>query len=203
MDHAKHSADLKDVRKRSQALSALAGVLSVSLLLCLVAIVKLIGTERTVVVPPTLNKSFWVTTSKASASYLEQMGIYVAWLILDVSPSTIDWKKDELLTWVAPEQHGAFKVQQEVEAERLKRMNATTYLQPLQFVPDETTQSVVVRGRLKTQVNGQETSTDTKSYLVQFDYEGGRIHLQGFKEISNDPQAPSRASAGDDGARAN
>jgi len=201
MDHAKLSGDLKEIRKRNHALSILVGVLSTCVLVALIIIVKVVGTERTIVVPPTLSKSFWLTTSKASASYLEQMGSYVAWLILDVSPETIDWKKKELLSWVAPEEHGAFKVKQEVEAERLKRMNASTYWLPQQFVPNEETQSVVIRGRLKTQVNGQETTADSKAYLVEFDYDGGRVHLKGFKEMPNEQQAAAQSAAGDDDAR--
>ena len=30
---------------------------------------------------------------------------YVAWLVLDVTPTTVDWKKNVLLNWVAPDQH--------------------------------------------------------------------------------------------------
>lgn len=184
MDFAKLNNDLKEIRKRNHGLSMAAGGLIAALLACLVIILNLIGTERTIVVPPSIDKTFWVTKDRASREYLEQMGSFIAWLILDVSPASIDWKKDILLNYVAPDQHGAMKSRQEIESERLKRINASTFFLPQQLVPSEERQTVVIRGRLRTQVNGQDTATETKAYLAEFQYAGGRMHLQSFKEIS-------------------
>jgi conjugal transfer pilus assembly protein TraE len=88
-------------------------------------------------VPPSINKTFWVTRDKASSEYLEQMGSFIAWLVLDVTPASIDWKKDILLGYVEPDQYGPLKTRQEVEAERLKRINAATVFAPQQLVPSE------------------------------------------------------------------
>ena len=48
-----------------------------------------------------------------------------------------------------------------------------------------TSQSIVIRGRLRTLVNGFETANDLKAYRVEFSYAGARMHLKSFKEISN------------------
>ena len=184
MDFAKLDIDLKEMRKRNRSLGLTVGGLIMALLVCLVIILNLVGMERTIVVPPSIEKSFWVTRDRASSAYLEQMGTFIAWLILDVSPATVDWKKDILLNYVAPDQHGAMKSRQEIESERLKRINASTFFLPQQLVPDEDTQSVAIRGRLRTQVNGQDTATETKTYRAEFHYVGGRLHLNAFKEIT-------------------
>lgn len=184
MDFAKLDHDLKEMRKRNRSLGLTVSGLIFALLLCLVIILNLIGTERTIVVPPSIDKTFWVTKDHASREYLEQMGSFVAWLILDVSPASIDWKKDILLNYVAPDEHGAMKSRQEIEAERLKRINASTSFLPQQLVPHEDKQTVVIRGRLRTQVNGQDTATETKAYLAEFRHTGGRMHLKAFKETS-------------------
>jgi conjugal transfer pilus assembly protein TraE len=183
MDFDRLSGDLKDMRRRNRGLGLVAGVLAASQVLSLVAILVLIGSVRTVIVPPSINKSFWVTRDKASGEYLEQMGSFVAWLVLDVSPSSIDWKKDILLGYVDPEQYGALKTRQEVEAERLKRINAATAFAPLQLVSSEDSQSLVVRGRLRTLVNGVETANDLKAYRIDFAYAGARMHVAAFKEV--------------------
>lgn len=184
MDFARLGNDLKELRRRNRGLAmALAGLI-VALIISLVILLNLIGTERTVIVPPTIDKTFWVTRDQVSREYLEQMGSFVAWLILDVSPASIDWKKDILLNYVGPDQHGAMKSRQEIESERLKRINASTTFLPQQLVPNETQQSVIIRGRLRTQVNGLDTATDTKAYLAEFRYAGGRMHLKSFKEIA-------------------
>lgn len=184
MDFAKLHSDLKEMRQRNRGLALTVGALVVGLVVSLVIIVKLIGMERTIIVPPHVEKTFWVTNDRVSKEYLEQMASFIAWLVLDVTPATIDWKKDILLNYVSPEQHGLMKARQEVEAERLKRINASTFFLPQQLVANDQDQTVAVRGRLCTQVNGQETATDTKAYLAEFQYAGGRMHLKAFKEIS-------------------
>jgi conjugal transfer pilus assembly protein TraE len=183
MDFDRLSGDLKELRRRNRTLGLSVGLLAGAHVLAMAVVLNLLSAVRTVVVPPSINKSFWVTRDKASGEYLEQMGSFVAWLVLDVSPSSIDWKKDILLGYVEPDQHGAFKTRQDLEASRLKRINASTSFAPQQLVPSEDAQSLVVRGRLRTLVNGVETANDLKAYLVEFGYAGGRVHLKTFKEV--------------------
>jgi conjugal transfer pilus assembly protein TraE len=202
MNNDRHNNDLKDLRTRNVRLGAALAALALAQILALVIILVQLGSERTIVTPPTINKSFWVTKSQVSQEYLEQMGAFVAWLILDVTPESIDWKKNVLLGYVMPEQSGALKLRQDVEAERLKKLNATTFFALKQLRPNEETQSVVLMGRLHTQINGQDTTNDIKSYLAEFAHVGGRVHLKTFKEIPNGPQAAAQAAAaGDAGTR--
>ena len=50
-------------------------------------------------------------------------------------------------------------------------------------MPSEEGQNVVIRGRLRTLVNGFETANDLKAYRVEFSYAGARMHLKSFKEV--------------------
>ena len=145
MDFARLSSDLKELRRRNRGLALTLGGLVLGQVLSLVVVLNLLGSVRTLVVPPSINKSFWVERDMASAEYLEQMGSFIAWLVLDVTPASIDWKKDMLLGYVEPAQHGALKTRQDLEAARLKRINASTAFMPQQLVPSEDAQSVVVR----------------------------------------------------------
>lgn len=183
MDFERLNADRKELSRRNRGLGLAVGFLAIGQILSLIVLLNVLGSVRTVVVPPTLNKSFWVTDQKASGAYLEQMGSFIAWLVLDVTPGTIDWKKDILLTYVEPDQHGLLKARQEVEAERLKRINAATAFAPEQLVPSEEGQNVVIRGRLRTLINGFETANEPKAYLVEFGFAGARMHLKTFKEV--------------------
>ena len=185
MDFERLNSDIKEMRRRNRSLGLTVGALAIGHVVALIVILNLIGTVRTVIVPPLIDKSFWVSRDKASSEYLEQMGSFIAWLVLDVTPSSIDWKKGVLLGYVEPGQYGALKTRQEVEAERLKRINASTLFMPQQLVPSEDAQTVVVRGRLRTLVNGFETGNDLKAYLVEFSFNGARMHLKTFKELPN------------------
>ncbi|MCD9026739.1 type IV conjugative transfer system protein TraE [Luteimonas sp. BDR2-5] len=190
MDYTRLTQDLKQIRRLNQRLTLWVSLLAAGHLLALFVIVGLSGRERTIVVPPTLEKSFWVSGTSVSREYLEQMGAFVAWLVLDVSPASVTWKADTLLTYVEPDQYAALKTRQELEAQRLQRLNASTSFQPQQLVANEARQQVVIRGRLRTQVNAVETSNVPKAYRVQFRYTGGRIQLSMFEEVPYAPQKP-------------
>ena len=78
MDFAQYQNDLRSQRRSNRILSAIVGALSLTVLLCLVVIVSIVGSDRTVIVPPNIDKTFWVTKEKASREYLEEMGTVYA-----------------------------------------------------------------------------------------------------------------------------
>ena len=161
---------------------------------------NMVGRERIVLTPPAIEKSFWVAKDKVSASYLEQMGGFMAYLTLDVSPSSIEWKKAMLLQYVAPDVYGALQTRQDLEADRLKRLNATTQFSVAQLVPDEDTLSVHLKGRLATFINGTRTSDVEKEYVVGFDYTGNRIQLKRFEEFNDGTRKTAADSVAAGGA---
>lgn len=186
---------IRELKATNRNQSFVITLLALGLFVSVISVFAVLGSERTVLVPPTLSKSFWVDGKKVSSEYLEQMGSFMSWLILDLSPQSIAWKSDILLDYVSPEQFGALKTRQNLEADRLKRLNASTYFATQQVAVREQEQEVEIRGRLRTQVNGQETTNEPKAYAVRFSYEGGRIHLQSFKEIPYEAK-PVQATAG-------
>jgi conjugal transfer pilus assembly protein TraE len=201
MDFERHQQDLRAQRKSNRMLGAIVALLSACQLLSLAVIVSIVGSERTVIVPPSIDKTFWVTRTQASREYLEQMAGYVAWLMLDVSPSTIDWKRNVLLNWVPPAEHAAMKTRMDLEAERLRSNNASTSFLIQQFTADEKEQTVLVTGRLRRQINGTDVGEpETRSYLARFQYAGGRMHIQTFKEVAHAQAGQVRLSAADAGA---
>ena len=186
MNFDRHQEDMRTLRRdnrlKSFAILTLAGALTLSLFV----ILSIVGTERIVFVPPNISKSFWVTKDKVSKDYLEEMGAFVAWLQLDVTPKTIGWKRDVLLKWVAPEDYDVVKKQMDVEADRLARNNASTFFEPQQLTTDEIEQSVLITGRLRRQINGVDVGEpEVRTYRSKFKYAGGRVHVNVFKEIVN------------------
>jgi conjugal transfer pilus assembly protein TraE len=183
---------------RQQRLAILG--LVVCLGLALVIMFNMVGRERIVLTPPAIEKSFWVAKDRVSASYLEQMGGFMAYLTLDVSPSSIEWKKAMLLQYVAPDVYGALQTRQDLEADRLKRLNATTQFSVAQLIPDEDTLSVHLKGRLATFINGTRTSDVEKEYVVGFDYTGNRIQLKRFEEFNDGTRKTAADSVAAGGA---
>jgi conjugal transfer pilus assembly protein TraE len=186
MDNTRYQDDLRELRARIRGHRLAMGVLGLCLLVTLMITYSLVGAQRVVVTPPQINKSFWVSGERVGNAYLEQMGGYVAWLMLDLTPASAAWKKDALLSFSSPEDYEVLKLQMELEAERLRKINGSTYFQLQQLEPDEEAQTVLLTGRLRTLVNGLETSLLQKRYRVAFQFRGGHTHLKTFKEIGNE-----------------
>ncbi len=190
---------------QEQDLAALRGVIarqSVQLLgllavlaLALVTVLLMVGRERTVLTPPTLQKSFWVEGDQVSGAYLEQMAGWIATLILDVSPGNIDYNKTILLQYAAPDAHGVLAQAMDLAAAKLKRDNATTLFAIQQLTPDEPTLSVVLKGRLATFINDKRVADTPKTYFAAFRYAGGRIQITTFKEADDAEVSPAAALA--------
>jgi len=198
MDFERHQSDLRMQRKANRTLGSIIVLQSLCLLIALGGLISLVGSERTILVPPSIDKTFWVTKDKASGEYLEQMAGFITWLMLDVSPGTVDWKRDQLLKYVPPAQYQSMKTKMDLEADRLRRNNASTSFLVQQFTADEKDQSVLITGRLRRQINGADVGEpETRSYLAQFQYTGGRVHIQTFKEISNAQPGQVRVGAAD------
>ncbi len=89
MDFQRLNNDVKEMRRRNRGLGMAVGALAAGQIIALLVILNLLTSVRTVVVPPAINKSFWVTSDKASSEYLEQMASFMAWLVLDVTPASI------------------------------------------------------------------------------------------------------------------
>ncbi|MBL8511840.1 MAG: type IV conjugative transfer system protein TraE [Betaproteobacteria bacterium] len=165
--------------RRQQTITLLlSAVLVVSLLIHLLSI----GSMRTTIVPPVIDRAFWVSGNKVSREYLELMGPFVASLILDVSPGSITYKRDQLLKWVRPEQHGEIKLRMDKEADRLRALNASTVFQVHRIAVDDAAFSVRLDGLLSTFINAQKPTETEESYLLQFGYDGGTLALKSFEK---------------------
>lgn len=75
MDAKKYADDLDGIKaslKRQQWISI---ATLIGLILSLLNMYNQFGRERTIVVPPTVERSFWITGGTASTEYLEQMSV--------------------------------------------------------------------------------------------------------------------------------
>ena len=112
--------------------------------------VRLVDRERVILVPPTINKTFWVDAEHVSGEYLEQMAYFLMQLTLDVTPQNVDHQARVLMQYAAPASFGELRAAMLATAERLKRDGAATVFSARDLVVDEVKQRVGVRGQLTT-----------------------------------------------------
>jgi conjugal transfer pilus assembly protein TraE len=187
--------DLKLMRSTVRFQGAALALMGACLLSSLVLMFNMIGRDRVIVTPPSIDKTFWVSKDRVSSSYLEQMGSFIAYLTLDVSPQSIDWKKTMQLQYVSPDVYGVLQTRLDLEADRLRRLNATTQFSVAQLVPNEEAMNVTLKGRLATFINGTRTSDIDKEYVAEFEFKGNRVQIRNFKEIGNGESATKVSAA--------
>src|SRR5450631_3172835 len=119
---------------------------------------RLVGSERVIIVPPAVHKSFWVENDKVSAEYLEQMGYFLIQLALNVTPQSIDYQSRLLLQYVAPASYGDIKTNMAIVAERIKRDGASTVFSARNLTTDEHGLKVAIQGGLTTFISDRRVS---------------------------------------------
>lgn len=195
--------ELKRLLLRQQAITfSLVGAL------LLLSLMLLRHQPQVILEPPTRVSTITVQGDRVDQNYLTEMAQYVAHMMLDVTPATIERRNDEVLKWVHPATFGAMQNRMTVAAKRLKDANATTIFWPSQVAPDPDKLRVAVIGILETYVNGMRVQADkTQSWLLQFESKGGRMLIKDWKETPlDDPMlvktvATQLAGSGDKHAR--
>jgi len=150
---------------------------------------------RTVLVPPVVSKSFWVDDATVSPEYLEQMALFLAQLIYNVTPANADYNTRVLLNYAAPSLYGALRQQGEATARRLRADNATTLFGVRAVTHDSRMLGVALHGVLSTYINDKRVAEAPKVYLFKFALSGGRLYVTSIVETSDaDPLGARRAS---------
>jgi conjugal transfer pilus assembly protein TraE len=161
-------------------------LIGAALVFALAIIHRQVDSARTIITPPVIDRTFWVSGSKVSNEYLELMGPFIAQMILDISPSSVQYKRDTLLKFVRPESHSGMRIQMDKEGERLGKLGASTVFRIARVTPNAESKSVRMDGTLSTYINSKEFNTDA-SYDAQFTYDGGSLWLISFEAVGKAP----------------
>lgn len=172
------------VTERNRLLMGCAVLSGLSLLLGF-SVFCLVGRERVVIVPPIVNRDFWVGTDTVSDSYLEQMSEFFAGLLLNVNPNSFKTRAEHLLQHVAPNAYPTLKTQLVERQLELERRAMSTAFYPASFKVDRHKLLVELKGELKILVGNAPVESQTKIYHIQFSQHHGRLYIQQFREVPN------------------
>jgi conjugal transfer pilus assembly protein TraE len=195
MKREAYEADVQMLIRQNRFLwLTLGGIVTALVLALLVAWVGM-GATRTVITPPKIEKSFWITDNTASGEYIDQMAQWVSYLTLDVTPDNVQYKSDLLLKLAHPDYHGALQQKLRVNAEKIRRDNAATSfdIRTVRAAPDAL--AAVLTGQLKVLINGTPVKNEIRHYLARFDLDGGKAQLIQFKQVKNDDVKAALADA--------
>lgn len=171
--------------KRNGYLILALGGMGFSFLLLLLVFI-LIGREKVVVVPPTVEKSFWVSKSSVSPEYLAEMAHFLAYLRLNATPSSLDEQVSLLLGYTHPRFYNVLKAQLVKEKERINHEHITTAFYPSETKVDTHTLKALIKGELKTNVGEASLPSRPVTYLITFQYEAWRLLVTSFEEVKEE-----------------
>lgn len=168
-----HITKLISQRNAWIGMSALLTVSNVALSTAL-----LLKNERTILVPPHVNKTLWVEGGEVSKEYLEEMGVYMAKLLLDISPSSYRYNHEVLLKYTTPESYGALKKQLINDGEQYTKLQLSTHFKPTQVSANPKTLQVEVKGTLISYVAGKQISSNLETVALTFTHRSAGLLLE-------------------------
>ncbi|TXF11198.1 type IV conjugative transfer system protein TraE [Pelomicrobium methylotrophicum] len=181
----KYVSERENERREIRFLRLLAALLAVMVLAQSLAMIRLAGAEKTVLVPPEIRRSFWVSGNAVSREYLEEMAYWYAGLALNVTPAVSDYQNSLFLKYAAPSEYGRLQAEMGARAEFLKRNNTATQFSVRNVTTDEKGLKVALSGVLVTWTSDKKAGERNATYLVGFRFMNGRLYVSEFKETSD------------------
>lgn len=160
------------------------GVLLLAIVVEGFVLIKTLGMEKTIISPPTINKSFWVSGNAVSREYLEQMAYWYAGLVLNVTPTTGDYQKQMFLHYAAPSDTGRLSAEVASRLDYLTKNSASTLFSAQTLNADEKLMKVAIAGYLDTFVGDKRVVSRHALFVVGFKYLNGRLYVSEFKETN-------------------
>lgn len=184
------ASEVDNLKLNNRFLRMTVAALLIMLIIVGIGLLRSMGNERTILVPPEFHKTVWVDSSTLSNEYLEEMAYYLSSLILTVTPETVKYQNDTLLRYSSPDIRGILKIALDNQALKLTANGASTIFHPSTIVFGDLKHpmSVVISGTLTTYIIDKKVGDSPKSFLVGFEYRSGKVSLKTFKEVNqNDP----------------
>ncbi len=147
---------------------------------------SLFHNERVVVVPPDVRQEYWLEKNRVSPSYLEDMALFFAGLLLDVSPDSAEFKRDIILKNTVSHAYGVLKARLLEEEQQLKKQRVITSFQPNSFKTNSNELKVEVTGDLLCFVGEKKISQSRDTYQFSFVYQNNRLLIESFKLLRSD-----------------
>lgn len=151
--------------------------------LLVLALFRLVGHERIVIVPPQIEKSFWVSGNQVSPEYLSEMSLFFANLRLNMTASNAASQREILLRHVSSNHYSELKSELVKEMESLKKRHITTAFFPVDVKVDPKKLISRITGDLQSTIGDMHIPSQRVTYQVAFSYDSGRLQVKSFEEV--------------------
>lgn len=136
--------------------------------------------ERIIIVPPEIDKEFWVEQNRASTEYLEQMGVFFAILGGNMSPSNAAYNVKFLSNYIPPDIYGDVKNELSSQAHYISKNNITQAFFPSAAKVIEGENRVLVEGSVIRNIGTTRISNEKMVFNIKFRVKNFRLQVEEF-----------------------
>jgi conjugal transfer pilus assembly protein TraE len=141
------------------------------------------NTHRETLVPPAINKSFWVDGESISQDYLEQMGKFLLDLALNNTPLNCETNRSALLKYTASGSYGPLSTQTAANCKIIAKGRLSNYFSVTSISLKTSERSAVYIGTMTRWLGDKRMPDKAAAYRIKLGYSGGRIYLQELVEV--------------------
>lgn len=179
-----HKVSLRSLTFQRNVFLAISGVLSISLMVF--SSFLFLKSERVVIVPPVIEKEFWLDANNVSATYLEQFGYFIGQLILTKSSQSASSQRATILRHTSPSFSNVLGKKLIEEERKLEKEQASYVFFPTNIYTNIESKKVVITGNRTTYVSDKIVSNAEEKYVLSFAFNGSRLLLTGINEIGGE-----------------
>lgn len=183
MDKQKYTSTVINANYKATLWMGIAAIMLVSNVMLAGFVVTADTSEKTIVVPPQVEKPFTVQGNEVSTAYIEQMARYFSQLLLTYHKQNAQAQFNTVLHYTDPSVYSEMKTRFAVDYDRISRndISSVFYMMGIHIKKDV----AVISGELNGFIGSHLVSKKQKTYELRFNY-NGQLTITGFNELQKD-----------------
>lgn len=183
MDKKKYNSTVVNANYKATLWMGVAALLLISNVMLSGFVITADTSEKTVIVPPKIDKPFSVQGNDVSPEYIEQMARYFSQLLLTYHKKNAQSQFDTILHYTDPSVYSEMKTRFSLDFDRISRndINSVFYLMGIHIKKNV----AIITGELNGFIGSHLVSKKQKTYELRFNY-NGKLTITGFNEMQKD-----------------
>jgi conjugal transfer pilus assembly protein TraE len=152
-------------------------ILTATIVILVFFIMKLADNKRVLVIPPRVDKEFWVAGNEVSTTYLEQVASYIADMVMNVSPVNVDRAYDTILPFLTtdPELVGLIRTELLTQADTIKEEDIYQSFYIRKVWIDKENHSITVSGISRRSTGNLYIGSQSASVKITYKISNGKF----------------------------
>jgi len=183
VDKKKYTSTVINANYKANLWMGIAAIMLVSNVMLAGFVATADTSEKTIVVPPQVEKPFTVQGNEVSPAYIEQMARYFSQLLLTYHKQNAQSQFDTVLHYTDPSVYSEMKTRFAVDYDRISRndISSVFYLMGIHIKKNV----AIISGELNGFIGSHLVSKKQKTYELRFNY-NGQLTITGFNEMQKD-----------------